>query len=192
MFNIKLDDIAAECRHCGKCELGKRVYHDVLSNMPLDENRQGVYMLVGGAPTNEDIEGGGIFKSATFVDFFNTLCEHTGLMRNDFYMTNVCKCCLYGTRQPSPKEIKKCSDYLTREVNAIKPNLIVSLGKISLKALTGENDIDKAHGKCIVSGKYRTRVFAMYAPTTKRLASEADRQIMVEDLDKLAALLRGN
>lgn len=189
--NLKLDDVAVECRNCTKCALGRRIYNGVLSNMPLDQTRGATYVLVAGAPTIDDIDGGGIFKSHYFIKFENALYETTGLVRGDIYMTNVCKCCLYGVRQPSEGELRKCSDYLTRELEAMRPNLIISLGKVAFKALTGVDNLDKWHGKKLFSQKYRTYVFPMQTPTTKRCASAEAMAPLVEDLKLLAKELRG-
>lgn len=188
---LKLEDVANECRRCAKCDLGRMVYYGKESNMPLDEVRSPVYMLVGGSPSIDDLKDGGIFSTIASRQFEKALYATTGLMREDIYFTNVCKCCLYGTRQPVPAEIRKCIPYLMAEVEAIKPSLIISLGKTALKELANVDNLDKYHGKILFSQKYRTRVFATYSPTPKRLGKDGLSEVFQSDLDLLAKEIRG-
>lgn len=192
MDSLKLNDVAYACRECTKCELGRRIYNGLSSNMPLDDNRSMVYMLVGNCPSNDDLNNGGIFKGTWFKQFEEMLYSKTGLCREDFYMTNICKCCLYGVRQPSDAEIRKCSGYLADEIEAIKPNLILGLGKNVLKFLTGLDSLDKYHGKPVFSARFRTYVFPMFIPTLKRFTKPADRKAFEEDIEAFAREIRAD
>lgn len=188
---LRLDDVANACRTCAKCNLGRRVYNGKVSNLALDQNRTPAYMIVGCAPTMEDLDAGEVFGNKAFKDFEKCLYDATGLMREDIYLTNLCKCCLYGTRKPVDAEIRKCSEYLSEEIEAIRPNLVIGLGKMVLKAMTNVDDLDKYHGQFLFSQKYKTRVFSTYVPTLKRMGNEESYKSLMADLSALAQDIRG-
>lgn len=185
---LALDGILNECSKCGKCELGRRVLNGRLTNVPHKAGSECTYMMVGLCPTIDDMKSGYAFGSDAFKKFFGIFHDETGLSEVDFHFTNVCKCCPYGQRSPLPREIKKCSEYLSMEIDAIKPPIIVALGKVPLKILAGVDDMSKFHGTMVFSGKYRTRVFSMYAPTKQRMGDDGKMgvQLVVGDICRFA------
>ena len=55
-----------------------------------------------------------------------------GMKRADVYITNVVKCRPPGNRDPLPEELDTCNDYLERQIQAINPKVIVTLGRFSM------------------------------------------------------------
>ena len=186
-----LNVIAEECERCSRCGLGRRVYHGKCSNAPLDGTRGAIYMMVGASPSIEELDTG-IFKSSVFKEYENLFYERTGLAREYFYATNICKCSNYSDKGkgPSESEIKKCLPYLEAEIECIKPKMVITFGKIPFKVFTGLNNFEKAHGELQFSGRFRTSVFPMIAPTKARFESETAKAELIRDIDALAALLK--
>ena len=64
-----------------------------------------------------------------------------GLKRGqNVYITNIVKCRPPNNRNPSEDEAKQCAPYLTRQIELIKPKLIIALGKVAAQNLLGSND----------------------------------------------------
>jgi DNA polymerase len=58
-----------------------------------------------------------------------------GLRREEVYICNVIKCRPPGNRDPEPEEIEACEPYLKRQLAAIRPQLIVTLGRFAAQSL---------------------------------------------------------
>ena len=65
------------------------------------------------------------------------------------YIANIVKCRPPGNRNPLPEEAKACTGYLYRQISLVKPKVIVLLGNVALKFLTGRSGIMGARGKWI-------------------------------------------
>jgi DNA polymerase len=71
-----------------------------------------------------------------------------GLKRSDVYICNVVKCRPPGNRLPEKDEIATCSPFLLRQLDAIKPKVIVSLGACAMQTLLGiKEGITRVHGQ---------------------------------------------
>jgi len=95
-------------------------------------------MIVGEAPgKDEDALGEGfIGKSGRLL--WDSLKEK-GYRRNMFHITNVVKCFPSSTKTPTKRHIKSCSKYLDKEIEIIKPFIILAFGNTSLKYFTDED-----------------------------------------------------
>jgi DNA polymerase len=144
---MRIDDIISEVRSCKKCALWKNRNNSVVGEG--DPNAK--IMFIGEAPGyNEDIQGKPFVGAAGKI--LDEMLPSMGLGREDVYITNIIKCRPPNNRNPLMEEIKKCSLYLDRQIEMIKPTLICPLGnfaasyilkKYSFKPLT----ISKIHGK---------------------------------------------
>src|SRR5260370_26658361 len=63
-----------------------------------------------------------------------------GLRREDVYIANVIKCRPPGNRTPEREECETCAPFLMRQIDVIKPKVIVALGAVAAKNLLGLND----------------------------------------------------
>jgi len=96
-------------------------------------------MLVGEAPGfDEDIQGVPfVGKAGKLLDKILLAIE---LNRSEkVYIANILKCRPPKNRDPLPSEIEKCIPYLKKQIEIIRPKLIVALGKVAGQSLTGEN-----------------------------------------------------
>lgn len=96
-------------------------------------------MFVGEAPgRDEDLRGVPfVGRSGQLLD---RMIEAIGLTRGDVYITNVVPWRPPGNRTPSPQETEICKPFVLRQIELVRPNVLVFLGGASAKALTGAQE----------------------------------------------------
>ena len=112
-------------------------------------------MLIGEAPGYHENQQGRPFVGQA-GQFLDELLGVAGLKRSDVFITNVVKCRPPGNRDPQPDEIAACSDYLSRQTAAMKPRVIVTLGRYSLGRFLPGQPISRIHGVPRKSGRSRS------------------------------------
>jgi DNA polymerase len=125
-----LEEIRAELEDCRRCALCKGRRNLVFGVG--DPHARVVF--VGEAPGREEDE-----KGEPFVGEAGRLLDRIlfamGLRREEVYICNVIKCRPPGNRDPGPEEIEACEPYLKRQLAAIRPQLIVTLGRFAAQSL---------------------------------------------------------
>jgi DNA polymerase len=187
-----LDDVAAEVKNCRKCLLWKTRKSAVSG----EGNSKSKVMLVGEAPGRQEDLTGRPFVGAA-GRFLETLLSEIGLSRNDVFICNVLKCRPPQNRQPKPGEIQTCTPYLDRQIRAIKPRVIVTLGNHSTAHVFAEaglpfEGITQVHGKprkAAIAGR-RATTFPTYHPAAA-LYNGAYRKQLTEDFEALKRILAG-
>ncbi|MDQ2654954.1 MAG: uracil-DNA glycosylase [Chloroflexota bacterium] len=176
-----LDEIAAEIRVCTRCELHRTRTNSVPGEGPADAR----IMFIGEAPGwNEDQQGRPFVGAAG--KFLEELLGAAGLKRSDVFITNVVKSRPPGNRDPLPDEIAACAPFLQRQIDAIDPDVIVTLGRFSMaKWFPGER-ISKIHGQPKKDGK--RLIVPMYHPAAA-LHQQALKATILEDFAKLPRIL---
>ena len=120
------DDIG-DCTRCKLHRLGRRQVVFGVGNPNAD------LMFVGEAPgADEDIQGIPFVGRAG--QLLTKIIEAIGLSRDDVYIANVIKCRPPGNRNPEPDEVDTCEPFLFRQIDSIKPKVIVALGTFAAKA----------------------------------------------------------
>jgi len=129
--------------------------------VPGEGNAHARVMLIGEGPGwHEDEEGRPFVGNSG--KFLGELIAKAGLTREEVFITNVVKCRPPSNRDPLPDEIHACSHYLERQIAAIDPDVIVTLGRFSMaKYFPGER-ISRIHGEPKKIG--RRMVVPMYHP----------------------------
>jgi len=109
-------------------------------------------LIVGEAPGfNEDRQGEPFVGAAGKL--LDTLLARIGLSRADVYITNVLKCRPPQNRDPMPNEAEACSPYLARQLEMIKPKVVLILGRHALERLMpGQGSISPIHGSLVKRG----------------------------------------
>jgi DNA polymerase len=93
------------------------------------------WLLVGEAPGAEEDRLGEPFVGQAGKLLDNMLAS-LGLARDrNVYIANVLKCRPPGNRNPEPSEVATCSPYLLRQIDLIKPRLIVAMGRFAVQTL---------------------------------------------------------
>ena len=97
-------------------------------------NRAARWMFIGEAPgADEDRQGEPFVGRAG--QLLNSMLFAIGLKREEVYIANVLKCRPPGNRDPQPNEVSCCEPYLVRQIELIKPRLIVALGRHAAHSL---------------------------------------------------------
>jgi len=178
-----LDDIREEltdCRRCPLCAGRATVVFGV-------GNPRARLMFVGEGPGSEEDRLGEPFVGAAGKRLDRWIAR-IGLRREDVYIANIVKCRPPGNRPPLPDEAKVCLPYLLRQIRAIRPEIVCTLGATALNFLLGvEEKITR------VRGKWRELdgipVLPTYHPAF--ILRNAVRETEVfEDFDALASRLR--
>jgi uracil-DNA glycosylase len=127
---LSLEEIRAEMGDCRRCKLyGGRtrlVFGDGAANARL--------MFVGEAPGAEEDKQGLPFVGAA-GQMLNRLLDKLGLRREEVYIANILKSRPPGNRDPEADEIAACLPFLDKQIKAIRPRVIVTLGRISTQVL---------------------------------------------------------
>jgi uracil-DNA glycosylase len=152
-----LKEVAAEVSVCTKCDLCKGRTKAV----PGEGNPHAQVMFIGEGPGfHEDKQGRPFVGPAG--QFLEELLASINLKRADVFITNVVKCRPPGNRDPLPAEIDACNGYLDRQIAAINPQVIVTLGRFSMAKFFGGEKISTIHGR---ARKIDGRIcIAMYHP----------------------------
>lgn len=139
----RLAKIRSDLGDCTRCKLcaGRK-------NIVFGEGNPGTSLVfVGEGPgEQEDLQGRPfVGKAGQLLD---RMIEAMGLSRNQVYIANVVKCRPPGNRNPEPDEIETCGPFLHRQLDTIRPKVIVALGKFAAQTLLDtEQPISKLRGK---------------------------------------------
>lgn len=177
-----LAQIDREISNCTDCPLHQNRSRAVPGEGP--ENAE--IMLIGEAPGfNEDKQGRPFVGAAG--QFLEKLLASANLSREDVYITNTVKCRPLNNRDPLPVEMAACRKYLDRQIAAIAPKVIVTLGRHSLTSFLPKETITKARGRPrSVNGM---TLFPMYHPAAA-LHQQSLREVIEADIKKLPTLLK--
>jgi uracil-DNA glycosylase family 4 len=116
--------------------------------VPGDGNPHAEVVFIGEAPgKNEDIEGRPFVGAAG--KFLAEMLESINMKREDIYITNVVKYRPPNNRDPLPEEKAACQEWLRDELLAIKPKLIVFLGRHAMSNFFPTEKISMVHGKLL-------------------------------------------
>ncbi len=152
-----LQEVAVEVSTCSKCNLCKGRTRAV----PGEGNIDAKILFIGEGPGfHEDKQGRPFVGPAG--QFLDELLESINLKRANVFITNVVKCRPPNNRDPLPEEIDACDDYLDRQIAAIRPQVIVTLGRYSMAKFFGSEKISSIHGRARKKDGYIC--IAMYHP----------------------------
>ena len=125
-----LDKIAAHVASCTRCPL----YSTATNPVPGEGNPNADFMCVGEAPGATEDETGRPFVGAA-GQLLTKILGAIDLKREDVYICNVLKHRPPGNRNPRPEEVTACSPYLIRQIELIRPKVILALGTFAAQTL---------------------------------------------------------
>jgi len=138
----ELAQIAAEVRVCTLCKL----HHGTIQAVPGEGPATAQIMFIGEAPGfNEDRQGRPFVGAAG--KFLEELLALADLRRSDVFIANVVKHRPPNNRDPEADEITACAGYLDRQIAAINPRVIVTLGRFSMARWFPGEKISRIHGQ---------------------------------------------
>jgi uracil-DNA glycosylase len=113
-------------------------------------------LLVGQAPGDKEPRLGRPFAWTAGKTLFSWFEEACGLseaqFRSRIYMSAVCRCfpgkkASGGDRVPSPAEIDRCAGWLKRELQILKPRLVMAVGKLAITQFLPEAKLEQLVGR---------------------------------------------
>jgi len=138
-----LDDFNSAINTCHKCGLGNSRIKFVFG----DGNPNADLMLIGEAPGAEEDKQGVPFVGRA-GQLLNDILKAINFKREDVYIANILKCRPPNNRDPLPSEREVCSPYLYKQIDLIKPKLILCLGKVAANVMLNNKDsLTKMRGK---------------------------------------------
>ena len=121
-----------DCTRCGLSRGRKNIVFGV-------GNPRAEIMFIGEGPGADEDEQGEPFVGRA-GQLLNNMIAAMGIRREDVYIANVVKCRPPQNRAPERDEIETCSPFLMRQVDVIRPKIIVALGATAAKTLLGISD----------------------------------------------------
>ncbi len=176
-----LKEIAQQTSVCTRCKL----HHSRRKAVPGAGNPQSEIMFIGEGPGFHENQQGLPFVGAA-GQFLDELLAEANLKREDVFITNVVKCRPPGNRDPQPEELEACKPYLERQITAINPDVIVTLGRFSMGNFIRNGKISSIHGRSFWSNG--RMIIPMYHPAAA-LHQPSLRSVVVEDFKKLPGLV---
>ena len=173
----RLQEIRQEITTCQLCQLAK----ERLNAVPGEGPSKVDIMFIGEAPGFHENRQGKPFVGQA-GQFLDELLQAAGVDRDRVYITNVVKCRPPNNRDPLPEELKACQRYLDEQIALLDPEVIITLGRISMAKFITDGRIGAIHGHTHnVNGR---KVVTMYHPAAA-LHQPALRQTLIEDFARL-------
>ncbi len=152
-----LEEVSRQVQSCEKCDL----HFSRKNSVPGEGPHSATIMLIGEGPGFFENEQGRPFVGQA-GKFLEELLQKAGLKRQDVFITNVVKCRPPSNRDPLPPELQACGFYLERQIEAINPRVIVTLGRFSMAKFLPNAKISDIHGQAsTVRGRL---IVPMYHP----------------------------
>jgi uracil-DNA glycosylase family 4 len=178
----ELSQVTKEVSVCTLCELHFSRKNAVPGEGPVDADM----VFIGEGPGFHENEQGRPFVGAA-GKFLEELLSKIGMKRDQVFITNVVKCRPPGNRDPKLDEVETCvSHYLERQLQAINPKVIVTLGRYSMGYFMPNAKISDVHGQSMhVRGKL---VIPMYHPAAA-LHQASLKPVLERDFARLPELI---
>jgi uracil-DNA glycosylase len=173
-------EIGPLCVRCKLCELGRsQVVFGV-------GNPKARLMFVGEAPGEDEDRQGEPFVGRA-GQLLTKIIEAISLSREQVYIANVIKCRPPGNRNPEPDEVAACEPFLFRQIAAVQPQVIVTLGKFATQCLLRTTDpITRLRGR---EFEYRGATLVPTFHPAYLLRNPPAKREVWEDMKKVRALL---
>jgi uracil-DNA glycosylase len=176
-----LKQVAEEASKCSRCAL----HHSRKLAVPGEGPANAEILFIGEGPGFYENEQGRPFVGAA-GKFLDELLTNANLTRSEVFITNVVKCRPPGNRDPLPEELAACSDYLERQIQAINPRVIVTLGRYSMATFLPNAKISEVHGQSMrIKGRL---IIPMYHPAAA-LHQQSLKATVQQDFARLPELI---
>ena len=173
-------EIGPDCSRCKLHTLGRKQVVFGVGNPNAD------LMFVGEGPgADEDIQGEPFVGRAG--QLLTKIIEAIDLRREDVYIANVIKCRPPGNRNPEPDEVEQCEPFLFRQIDIIKPKVIVALGKFAAQCLLkSDAPITRIRGREFT---YRDSILIPTYHPAYLLRNPSAKRDVWEDMKKVRVIL---
>ena len=153
-------ELEAEVAACTRCELHRTRTRTVFGT----GSHQARWLVIGEAPgADEDLQGEPFVGRAG--QLLTEMLRAVGASREQVFIANILKCRPPENRDPKPEEAKSCENYLQKQIDLIRPGLILAVGRIAAQNLLQvDTPIGKLRGQAYEYGPARTPVVVTYHP----------------------------
>jgi DNA polymerase len=154
------NSLAAEVAGCTRCALHESRTQTVFGT----GDRNADWMLIGEAPgADEDRQGEPFVGRAG--QLLNEMLFAAGFRRDQVYIANILKCRPPGNRNPLPEEVACCQGYLQRQIDLVRPRVILALGGIAAQnLLQTEVSVGRLRGTAHAFGPGQIPLVVTYHP----------------------------
>jgi DNA polymerase len=181
-----LEAIREDLGDCTRCKLHRAGRRQIVFGVG---DPRAHLMFVGEGPgADEDVQGIPFVGRAG--QLLTRIIESIQLARSDVYIANVIKCRPPGNRNPEPDEVASCEPFLLRQIESVRPKVIVALGTFAARTLLKTQEpISHLRGRVYKYGS--ARVVPTFHPAFLLRSPERKRDVW-EDMKKVRALLAGD
>lgn len=183
----ELEPLHAKIRGCTLCKLHRGRTHAVPGEGPADAE----VMFIGEGPGFHEDKQGRPFVGAA-GQFLEELLASIDLKREQVFITNVVKCRPPANRDPEPDEIDACQPYLDRQMEIIRPKIVVTLGRFSMARYFPNAKISQIHGQAkkmdgVIYYPMYHPAAALHQPSLRSTVEEDMRRIpeLIANIDRL-------
>ncbi len=185
-----MEELSKEINNCKKCKLYETRNKPLVGDGSVDAG----ILVIGESPGyNEDLQGKAFVGEAGKI--LDQLLNLINLTRSQIYITNILKCHPPKNHNPTRTEINSCVDYLYKQIEIIKPKIIITLGKFATKEIFDKFNLEftrisDLHGKIFnkKTGYGIIKVIPMYHPAVACYHTEMF-QTLKKDFEELKTIL---
>ncbi len=173
--------VREELGECTRCKLHSGRKHIVFG----EGDPNAALVFVGEGPGQEEDQQGRPFVGAAGQLLTDIIVKGMQLKREDVYICNIVKCRPPGNRNPEPDEIEACEPFLIKQLQAIRPRIIIGLGNVAVKTL-----LKTKEGITSLRGKWKTYQNIPLMPTfhpAYLLRTPSDKKLVWDDIKKVMA-----
>ena len=181
-----LEELRAAIGDCRLCKLCAGRTHLVFGV----GNPKAQLMFIGEGPgRDEDLQGEPFVGRAGQL-LTDIITKGMGLRREDVYIANVVKCRPPDNRNPEPDEVRSCEPFLKKQIDLIRPEIIIALGKFAVQTLLQSKvPITKLRGNW--HRYHGIKLMPTFHPAYL-LRNPGDKKLVWEDIKKVIKEIRGS
>ena len=181
------ESLRSEVLACTKCSLHGSRTQGVFGV----GNREAQWLVVGEAPGAEEDRRGEPFVGRA-GHLLDAMLKAIGLSRGrNVYIANVLKSRPPGNRDPKPEEVAACLPYLMRQIELLKPRVMLAVGRIAAQNLLATDaPLGRLRGKVHHFGELNTPLIVTYHPAYL-LRTPGDKRKAWEDLKFARSVFQG-
>jgi uracil-DNA glycosylase len=181
-----LDGLRAAIGDCRRCKLWPGRTHLVFGV----GNPQAKVMFVGEGPgRDEDLQGEPFVGRAGQL-LTDIITKGMGLKRSDVYIANVVKCRPPENRNPEPDEVESCEPFLKKQIDLIRPKVVVALGKFAVQSLL-KSKVSITRLRGVWQDYHGIKLMPTFHPAYL-LRNPGDKKLVWEDIKKVLQELKAS
>jgi DNA polymerase len=185
----ELQKLAEEISICKKCSL----CNGRTKTVPGEGNENTDILFLGEAPGFEEDQQGKPFVGRSGKLLSLIMQKELNVSRSDVFIVNICKCRPPNNRPPLPEEVAQCLPYLIKQIDIIKPKIIITLGRTALQSLFNGTEIKmgearghwRKYGEIPVMPIYHPAFLLRGMTDAKKNAVKFDLKKVVEKINEL-------